>query len=135
MSKIHPVVQKMLDGDEMTRWLQAEVIESSEGSCSLKMVARKEMANGFSIVHGGITFSLADSAIAFAANAHGRHAVSLSTSIRHLHPVFVDDTITAVATVTDLKHKIVNVDAVVTNQEGVKVADLHATGYRKSEKW
>ncbi len=135
MSKIHPVVQKMLETDEMTRWLNAEVLESKEGYCKLQMVVRAEMVNGFKIAHGGIAFSLADSAIAFAANAHGRHAVSLSTSIRHLHPVFVDDTLTAEAEVTNLKHKIVNVDASVFNQEGVKVADLQATGYRKSEQW
>ena len=135
MSKIHPVVQKMLDTDEMTRWLNIEVIESKEGFCKLQMTIRDKMVNGFKIAHGGIAFSLADSAIAFAANAHGRHAVSLSTSIRHLHPVFVGDTLTAEAEVTNLKHKIVNVDANVFNQDGIKVADLQATGYRKSEQW
>ena len=135
MSKIHPVVQKMLDTDEMTRWLNVEVIESKEGFCKLQMTIRDEMVNGFKIAHGGIAFSLADSAIAFAANAHGRHAVSLSTSIRHLHPVFVRDTLTVEAEVTNMKHKIVNVDANVFNQDGIKVADLQATGYRKSEKW
>ena len=135
MSKIHPVVQKMLDTDEMTRWLNVEVIESKEGFCKLQMTIRDEMVNGFKIAHGGIAFSLADSAIAFAANSHGRHAVSLSTSIRHLHPVYVGDTLTAEAEVTNLKHKIVNVDANVFNQDGIKVADLQATGYRKSEQW
>tara|TARA_Y100000739_G_C20481205_1_gene406030 strand:- start:318 stop:725 length:408 start_codon:yes stop_codon:yes gene_type:complete len=135
MNKIHPVVQKMLDGDELTRWLKAEVIESKEGFCKLQMVVREEMTNGFNIAHGGITFSLADSAIAFAANACGRHAVSLNTTIRHLHPVFVSDTLIAEAEVTTIKHKIVNVDACVFNQNRVKVADLQATGYRKSEQW
>ena len=135
MSKIHPVVQKMLDTDEMTRWLNVKVIESKEGFCKLQITIRNEMVNGFKIAHGGIAFSLADSAIAFAANAHGRHSVSLSTSIRYLHPVYVDDTLTAEAEVTNLKHKIVNVDANVFNQDGIKVADLQATGYRKSEQW
>ena len=135
MSKAHPVVQKMLDGDELTSWLKAEVIESKEGFCKLQMIVRKEMVNGFKIAHGGIAFSLADSAIAFAANAYGRHAVSLSTTIRHLHPVFVGDKLIAEAEVTTLKHKIVNVDASVVNHDGIKVADLQATGYRKSEQW
>ena len=135
MSKIHPVVDKMLEGDELTRWLNAEVLESREGYCKLQMTVRSEMANGFSIVHGGISFSLADSAIAFAANAYGRHAVSLNTSIRHHHPVMVGETLTAIAEVTNIKHKIVNVDAEVLNQEGIIVADLQATGYRKSEQW
>lgn len=135
MSKTHPIVQKMLSTDAMTEWLNAEVIESKEGFCKLSMTARAEMANGFKIVHGGITFSLADSAIAFAANALGRHAVSLQTSIRHLKPVFVGDVITAEATVISSTHKIINVDAEVFNHKGDKVADLQATGYRKSDEW
>ena len=135
MSKTHPIVQKMLDGDELTRWLGCVVVESKEGYCKLKMVVRKEMANGFHIAHGGISFSLADSAIAFAANAHGRHAVSLNTSIRHLKPVLVGDTLIAEAKVVNLSHKIVNVDAAVFNGDGEVVADLQATGYRKSEQW
>ena len=135
MSKTHPIVQKMLEGDELTRWLGCEIIESKEGYCKLKMVVRKEMANGFLIAHGGISFSLADSAIAFAANAHGRHAVSLNTSIRHLKPILVGDTLIAEAKVTNLSHKIVNVDASIFNGDGKVVADLQATGYRKSEQW
>ena len=67
----HPVVTKMLRGDRMTDWLKAEVLESRPGFCRLSMIAREEMANGFGIIHGSITFALADSAIAFAANAHG----------------------------------------------------------------
>ena len=134
-NKIHPVVQKMLDEDAMTRWLNAKVLESREGFCSLKMTTREEMANGFNIVHGGITFSLADSAIAFAANTYGRHSVSLSSTIRHLLPVMTGDTLMAEATVSSIKHKIINVDATITNQKGEKVADMQATGYRKSEKW
>jgi len=69
MSKTHPIVQKMLETDTMTKWLQAEVIESKEGYCKLTMTVRPEMVNGFKIAHGGISFSLADSAIAFSANA------------------------------------------------------------------
>ena len=125
----------MLEGDELTRWLGCEVIESKEGFCKLKMVVRKEMSNGFNIAHGGISFSLADSAIAFAANAYGRHAVSLNTSIRHLKPILVGNTLIAEAKVTNLSHRIINVDASVFNGDGEVVAHLHATGYRKSEQW
>ena len=55
----------------MTDWLKAEVLDSRPGFCRLSMIAREEMANGFGIIHGAITFALADSAIAFAANAGG----------------------------------------------------------------
>ena len=132
---IHPIVKKMLVEDKMTKWLKAEVLESRPGFCKLQMTAREEMANGFGIIHGSITFALADSAIAFASNAHGRHAVSLNTSIRHLAPVLVGDLITAEATVTKLKHRVANVDAIILNQNGITVADVQATGYRKKEDW
>ncbi|PCJ80540.1 MAG: thioesterase [Bacteroidetes bacterium] len=125
----------MLLDDKMTAWLKAEVIECTPGFCKLEMVTRSEMANGFGIIHGSITFALADSAIAFAANAHGRHAVSLNTSIRHLEPVKIGDTLVAEAIVTTLKHRIVNVDSVILNQSGVRVADVRAMGYRKKEEW
>jgi len=135
MSKTHPIVQKMLETDTMTKWLQAEVIESKEGYCKLTMTVRPEMVNGFKIAHGGISFSLADSAIAFSANALGRHSVSLQTSIRHLKPVFSGDIITAEASVVSSSHRTISVDAFVVNQNGEKVADLKATGYRKSDEW
>jgi acyl-CoA thioesterase len=132
---IHPIVKKMLLDDSMTAWLKAEVLESRPGFCRLSMIAREEMSNGFGIIHGSITFALADSAIAFAANAHGRHAVSLTTSIRHLAPVKPGDKITVEATVTTLKHRIINVDATISNQNGIQVADVQATGYRKKDEW
>jgi acyl-CoA thioesterase len=134
-NEIHPIVKEMLKDDRLTSWLKAEVIESYPGFCRLQMTAREEMTNGFGIIHGSITFALADSAVAFAANAHGKHAVSLNTSIRHLSPVRVGDVLTAEATVTTLKHRVVNVDAIIINQDEVKVADVQATGYRKSEEW
>ena len=132
---IHPIVKRLLEGDMMTKWLKAEVLESRPGFCKLQMTAREEMANGFGIIHGSITFALADSAIAFASNAHGRHALSLNTSIRHLSAVRVGDVITAEATVTKLKHRVANVDAIILNQDGIRVADAQSTGYRKKEEW
>ena len=132
---IHPIVKKLLVGDRMTKWLKAEVLESRPGFCKLQMTAREEMANGFGIIHGSITFALADSAIAFASNAHGRHALSLNISIRHLSSVHVGDVITAEATVTKLKHRVANVDAIIHNQDGIRVADVQSTGYRKKEEW
>ena len=61
--------------------------------------------------------------------------MSLNTSIRHIKPVLVGDTLIAESKVTNLNHKIVNVDASVFNGDGEVVAHLHATGYRKSEQW
>jgi acyl-CoA thioesterase len=61
------------------------------------MTVRKEMINGFGIVHGGIAFSLADSAFAFACNNRNVLSVALDTSINFLKPVHVGDVLTAEA--------------------------------------
>jgi acyl dehydratase len=52
-----------------------------------------------------------------------------------LAPVKIGDRLVAEATVTTLKHRIVNVDAIILNQNGDRVADVQATGYRKKEEW
>ena len=77
----------MLENDHYSQWLGIERLGETPGTCQLKMTVRKEMLNGFGIAHGAITYALADSALAFASNSHGRHAVSVETSISHLLPV------------------------------------------------
>lgn len=62
----------MLNHDSFSNWLGIELVEISEGYCRLKMKVRQEMTNGFNIAHGGIAYSLADSALAFASNSHGK---------------------------------------------------------------
>ena len=86
MTKAEDIIKnKMYANDEFSKWLGIEILKVGEGSCQLKMTVRAEMTNGFKIAHGGITYSLADSALAFASNSHGRQAVSVETSISHTH--------------------------------------------------
>ena len=77
----------MMEKDYFSQWLGIERLEEKEGFCKLKMTLRKEMCNGLEIAHGGIAFSLADSALAFASNSQGRHAMSIETSISHVKPL------------------------------------------------
>ncbi|WP_321539251.1 PaaI family thioesterase [Flavobacterium piscinae] len=91
--------------DAFSQWLGIAVEEISEGKCVLSMTIRKEMTNGFGIAHGGITYSLADSALAFAANSHGRQSVSIDTSINHIEALKEGDKIIAIATENALKNK------------------------------
>ena len=62
------VVEHMMKYDKFSQWLGIEVIEITEGYSKIKMIIRPEMINGFGTTHGGIAFSLADSAFAFACN-------------------------------------------------------------------
>ena len=91
------VVAKMLKDDLFSQWLGIEVIEITEGYSKIKMTVRKEMMNGLGIVHGGIAFSLADSAFAFACNNRNVLSVALDTSINFLKPVQVGDLLIAEA--------------------------------------
>lgn len=91
------VVAHMMEHDLFSQWLGIEVLEIKEGYSKIKMTVRKEMINGFGIVHGGIAFSLADSAFAFACNNRNVLSVALDTSINFIKPVHVDDVLTAEA--------------------------------------
>lgn len=135
MKKTHKIVTKMMKIDAFSQWLGIEVIESKEGSCQLKMSVRPEMCNGFGIIHGGVTFSLADSALAFASNAHGRLSVALECSISYPNPVNVGDTLFAEATEVNLSNKIGIYTIPITNQNGVLVGAFKGTVYRTSKNW
>jgi acyl-CoA thioesterase len=91
------VVAHMMENDLFSQWLGIEVLDVNEGYSKLQMTVRKEMINGFGIVHGGIAFALSDSAFAFACNNRNVLSVALDTSINFLKPVHVGDVLTAEA--------------------------------------
>lgn len=88
------VVDIMMEKDAFSRWIGLTVTELSAGHCVLKCTVKAEMLNGFQIAHGGISYSLSDSALAFASNSHGHKCVSIETSISHLLPVHEGDELT-----------------------------------------
>ena len=95
--KANDVVAHMMKHDLFSQWLGIEVLEIKEGYSKIKMLVREEMINGFGIVHGGVTFSFADSAFAFACNNRNVLSVALDTSINFLKPVHVGDELIAEA--------------------------------------
>lgn len=129
------VVDKMYNNDWFSQWLGIERVEIKPGHCVLRMKIRKEMLNGFAIAHGGITYSLADSALAFASNSHGRMSVSVETSISHVLSLKDGDIITATATEKSITNKIAVYDVTITNQENKVVALFKGTVYRTSKDW
>lgn len=129
------IFEAMYNNDDFSQWLGIECLEIGEGTCTLRMTVRKEMTNGFDIAHGGISYSFADSAFAFASNSRGRHAVSIETSISHTAAIFPDDILTAVATEENLDFKIAQYAVKVTNQKNEIVGLFKGTVYRKSKEW
>ncbi|MDP1801829.1 MAG: hotdog fold thioesterase [Bacteroidota bacterium] len=89
------IVNTMMENDHFSQWLGITILEQKEGACKLSLIVRKDMLNGFGIAHGGITYSLADSALAFASNSKGRKSVSIETSIAHIISLKENDEIVA----------------------------------------
>ena len=91
------VIAQVIKQDLFSQWLGIEIVEIKEGYSKIKMLVRTEMMNGLGIVHGGITFSLADSCFAFACNNRNILSVALDTSINFIKPVHVGDELVAEA--------------------------------------
>ena len=128
------IVEHMYKGDAFSQWLGIQRLEERPGYCELEMMVRPEMVNGFGIAHGAITYALADSALAFASNSHGRKAVSIETSINHLKTVSVGDILKAIAEETSLGHKIAVYHIKVLRGEDI-VALFKGVVFRKEEEW
>jgi len=131
---MNKIVDEMYRHDAFSQWLGIRRLKEGEGQCTLDMVIRPEMVNGHGIVHGAISYALADSAFAFASNSRGRKAVSIETSINHLKPLMVGDVIQAEATETSLGHKIAIYHIRVTRGDEL-VAHFKGVAYRKEEEW
>jgi acyl-CoA thioesterase len=129
------VVDKMYAHDLFSQWLGVEIIEVKPGLCVLKMVVREEMLNGFKILHGGVTFSLADSALAFASNSYGKKSVSIEVSMSYIGQVEEGDILIATAEVASLNNKIAVFNVEVDNLEKVKIALFKGTVYRTDKNW
>lgn len=129
------VVDKMYDRDWFSQWLGIERISIETGRCKLKMKVRKEMLNGFGILHGGITFSFADSALAFASNAYGRMAVALEASISYPVKALEGDELVAVAEEQNITNRTGIYYITITNQNNEKVGLFKGIVYRTDKKW
>ena len=124
------VVNRMMENDAFSQWMGLEVLEVREGYSRVKMTIRKEMINGFGIVHGGLAFSLADSAFAFACNNRNNISVALDVTITFTKAVHVNDVLTAEATENHNGRSIGVYLISITNQNGDRVAIFKGTCFR-----
>ncbi|MFT5078647.1 MAG: acyl-CoA thioesterase [Planctomycetota bacterium] len=125
---------KMLSQDAYSTWLGIEILECEVGWVKVGMTIRKEMLNSMDKAHGGISYSLADTAFGFTANTHGKYAVSIETSINHIEALEEGDFITAEATLDHQKNKVgFNIVEVKRGEE--LVALFKGVVYRTSKDW
>ena len=129
------IVDAMMLDDAFSQWLGIRVIEITPGNCQLQMQMTPSMCNGFSIAHGGIAFSLCDSACSFAVNAHGRKAMSVENSISQFKAIQPGDVLNCYVTEQSLGKKLGVYTAEVINQDEVRIAVFKGTYYRSDKRW
>jgi acyl-CoA thioesterase len=124
------VVDKMMQDDLFSQWLGINVLEIKEGYSRLRMTLRDEMINGFGIIHGGIAFSLADSAFAFACNNRNNLSVALDTSITFTKATTPGEVLTAEARELHNGRSTGLYLITITNQANEQVALFKGTCFR-----
>lgn len=124
------VVGAMVASDAFSRWLGIEVLEIAPRRSTCRLTVREEMVNGFGVTHGGIAFSLADSAFAFACNTHGTVTVSIENSITYPAAIAVGDVLTAVAKEDAASGRLSYYSAEVRNQRDEIVALFRGTAFK-----
>ena len=124
------VVDKMLAVDGFSRWLGIRVLEIAPGRAVVRMTVRDEMINGFRTAHGGIVFSLADSALAFSTNTGGFISVALDCTISYPAAVKPGDTLTATSVEESTTNKLAFCSVTVVNQDDTVVGHFRGTVYR-----
>ena len=129
------IIDAMMKKDLFSQWLGIERVEERAGYCKLKMTVRPEMCNGFEIAHGGITYSLADSALAFASNSNGRQALSIETAISHIRPVKASDVLMATAEEKHRSNRIGIYEVRIQNHSNELVALFKGTVFVKDTEW
>ena len=124
------VVDAMMKTDLFSQWLGITVLDVQTGYSKLQMTVRSEMVNGFGIVHGGIPFSFADSAFAFACNNRNNLSVALDVTISFTKAVHVGDVLTAEAKEVHNGRSTGVYLITVTNQKDEQVALFKGTCFR-----
>ena len=129
------IVQLMLEKDSFSKWLGIDLLLIEENICRLGCTIKSDMLNGFEIAHGGITYSLADSCLAFAANSCGFQCVSIETSISHLKKVQLGDYLITEAYKLKGEGKTKTFEITVLNQDELLVARFTGLVHVSTKIW
>ena len=125
---------KMLSQDAYSTWLGIEILESEIGHVRIGMTIRKEMLNSMNYAHGGISYSLADTAFGFTSNTHGKYAVSIETSINHIEALNEGDYLVAECVIEKVNNKL-GFNIVEVKRGDELVALFKGVVYRTSKNW
>lgn len=125
---------KMLSQDAFSSWMGIEILECEIGRCKVGMTVRKEMLNSMFKAHGAISYTLADTAFGFAANTHGKYAVSIETSINHIEALNEGDYLVAESVIEKVNTKL-GFNVIEVKRENELVALFKGVVYRTQKEW
>ena len=129
------IAEHMLEHDTFSQWLGLKLLYSEPGRCELSCTVRKEMLNGHLIGHGGITYAISDSALAFASNSHGNRCVSVETSISHIRSIHEGDQLNVTCEEIHRGKTVATYLSTVINQDKKIVSRFKGTVHVSEETW
>jgi len=115
---------KMAETDSSRHAMGIEIVEVAPGRAVLRMKVAEWMVNGYRICHGGMIFTLADSAFAYACNTHDRMTVAQMCAITFVAPGKEGDMLTATAQERSLFGRSGIYDVTVADQDGRTIAEF-----------
>ena len=124
------IVRHMLAHDVFSQWLGVEILQLEPARVTLRMAVRQDMTNGFGVCHGGVTFALADSALAFASNTGGKVTVSIENSMTYPAAVRVGDLLLAEAEREASSQRLAYYRVRITREDGAVVALFRGTVFQ-----
>lgn len=133
MSTPAEITAHMLQHDRFSQWLGLQIDATGPGYCKLHFTVNELHLNGFQVVHGGILFSAADSAFAFACNSHGILTLALDANISFMRPAHNGDLLTVEATAIHQGGRTGVYEVRITNPAGELINLFKGTAYRTSK--
>jgi acyl-CoA thioesterase len=124
------VVAELYRRDDAARAFGIELVDAGPGRAVVAMAVRADMCNGYDVCHGGMTFTLADTAMAFASGSHNQTALAAAASIDFLRPVPLGSVLRATAEERWLKGRTGLYDVRVELDDGSLVAMFHGRTVR-----
>jgi acyl-CoA thioesterase len=112
------MTQPMYEADQVRRALGIELLEAKGGTARMRMAVREDMINGHGLCHGGMLFTLADSACAYAANSRGPDSVAGGATIDYFEPARLGDVLEARAVELSRSGRRGVYDVTITSDDG-----------------
>lgn len=125
-------IKEKFDDDYYPYSLGVKIVSMDAGYSKIKLATTRRMKNLHGMIHGGVIFTLADTAFGLAANTRGK-AVGIQVSINYLRPVMPGDVLIAIGEEEELTKSTGIYNVTVETEEGKKVALFRGVVFRIAE--